>query len=241
MGLVFHPRTLLFGRPCRKSDVGCCSLCYDETWLTTNFHPQILWENRKKDDIGNDCLASVDGVDFEITGYTLRNGKPDPEYFSYKFKRAGLRYEIALCIRTSHIVWISGPFKPGVYNDIMIFRRPLGLKTMLEPGERVEADDSYVGECPVYCKCPSSGTTYKKQKKIRARVRMCHEHANERIKNFGAMKARFRHGVHKHGLALRACAVLTQLSMDSGEPLLMRLDDYDDRMTDMECKALFGI
>ena len=201
---------------------------------------KILWENCFRNDAGNDCLISVDGVDFRILGRKLKNGKPDPEYCSCKFKAAGLRCEIGLCIRTSDIVWTAGPFKPGICNDIEMFRRPLGLKSSLPDGERVEADDGHVGECPACCKCPGSDTSHLRQKKMRARVRMRHERVDERIKNFGSMSSLFRHGVTKHGLAMRAAAILAQLSMESGEKL-MRLPECDDRLTDNEVMVLYGV
>jgi hypothetical protein len=39
----------------------------------------------------------------------------------------------------------------------MIFRH--GLSGMLPPGERVEADNGYVGDCPGKCKVPQAVTT----------------------------------------------------------------------------------
>ena len=60
-----------------------------------------LWENRFENDIGNDYLVSVDGTDL------LLNWKPDQHFYSYKYKAPGLCYEIALCIRSSDIVWIT--------------------------------------------------------------------------------------------------------------------------------------
>jgi len=81
-----------------------------------------LWDNRYQNDIGNDCLVSVDGTDFRCRGRKLLSGKPDKHYYTPKFKGPGYRYEVALCIRTSDIVWIAGPYLPGVYNDLMIFR-----------------------------------------------------------------------------------------------------------------------
>ena len=59
-------------------------------------------------------------------------------WFTQKRKTAGLRYEVAVCIQTGDIVWINGPFKCGVWNDLMIFRRD--LKWKLAPGEMVETD-----------------------------------------------------------------------------------------------------
>jgi hypothetical protein len=74
---------------------------------------QIIWENRHKDDVGNDCLVSVDGVDCRIPDVK----KWDPvkkkmvmnkKLFSHKFKGAGLRFEVGICLLTSDIVWIHG-------------------------------------------------------------------------------------------------------------------------------------
>ena len=73
-------------------------------------------------------------------------------FYSFKFKKSGLRYEICLCIKTGEIVWINGPYECGMWNDLQIFRN--SLMSHLEPGERVEADDGYIGEHPQHIKCP---------------------------------------------------------------------------------------
>ena len=66
-------------------------------------------------DIGRDCLLLVDGTDFRIAmGYR----KP---FWSHKFKKSGLRYEVGLCILTGDICWWSGPYAPGNWNDMGIF------------------------------------------------------------------------------------------------------------------------
>ena len=53
---------------------------------------------------------------------------------------------MGLCILTGDIVWINGPYAPGLYNDLQIFWD--SLVSQLEPNERVEADDGYKGEHP---------------------------------------------------------------------------------------------
>jgi hypothetical protein len=58
---------------------------------------QILFENRKVGDVGNNCLLSVDGTDFRVA---KSYEKP---YYSYKFKKLGFLYEVALCIKTDNI------------------------------------------------------------------------------------------------------------------------------------------
>ena len=51
-------------------------------------------------------------------------------------------------------VWINGPYEPGIWNDILIFRN--SLMSMLGVGERVEADNGYRGEAPQHVKRPKS-------------------------------------------------------------------------------------
>ena len=82
---------------------------------------------------------SVDGTDFRIPN----RGRA---FYSHKFKKSGLRYEVAVCIKTGKIVWINGPFQCGCFPDITIFQDAL-MHELLE-GERVEADDGYIGEAP---------------------------------------------------------------------------------------------
>ena len=94
---------------------------------------------------------SVDGTDFLI------KNPHDGRYkywYSYKLKKPGLRYEVGVSIGCGDIVWIHGPYPCGHYNDIKIFRS--ALKNWLEEGERVIADDGYVGEAPGHVLCPKA-------------------------------------------------------------------------------------
>ena len=183
---------------------------------------------------------SVDGTDFRVRGKLLPNGQPDKRLCSYKFKGPALRYEVGMCIRTSDIVWINGPFLPGVYNDLAMFWSEGGLRDQLEDDERVEADDGYIGNCPHHCKCPKLMAHREDQKRMKARLRMRHETVNERFKNFNCLQDRFRHPLEKHGNFFRAVAVLTQLAMSGGEELF-DCREYDDRLSDQQVAALYGL
>ena len=77
----------------------------------------------------------MDGTDFRIPQITPWS----KSWYSHKFNAPGLRYEIGVCIHTGAIVWVHGPFPPGDYPDISIFRHALIF--MLDNNERVEADD----------------------------------------------------------------------------------------------------
>ncbi|KAL7568137.1 hypothetical protein ACA910_019530 [Epithemia clementina (nom. ined.)] len=73
-------------------------------------------------------------------------GQSGTAFYSHKFKSSGLRYGVASSIVSGNIVHVDGPHPPGNWNDLTCFRKY--LKPKLEPGERVEADDGYLGEDP---------------------------------------------------------------------------------------------
>ena len=198
-----------------------------------------MWENRKKNDIGNDCLISVDGVDCGCLGKKLPNGLINKAWYSHKFKGPGLRYEVAISILGGDIVWINGPYMPGDWNDLVIFRD--GLLQALEEFERVEADDIYRGECPRYVKCPCGIVTNpESRERMQHRVGLRHETVNERLKNYRCLEERFRHGIKKHSACFRAVAVLTQLAIESGEALF-DVREYNDELTDDDVRNVLGL
>ena len=193
-----------------------------------------MWENRYVNDIGNDCLASVDGTDFQM-GW----GAKYKRFCCHKFyKKPGLRYEVAVCLRTSDIVWISGPHFPGLHNDIEIFR--MGLIHILDDGERMEADMGYRGEHPVYIKMPSGVDQKEDRQWLDQRHRNRHETVNNKFKKFNCMKNKFRHSVEKHGDCFNCVAVLSQLSMDHGGVGLFPVV-YDDTVDDFDEEAGYFI
>ena len=57
------------------------------------------------------------------------------EIFFLQVQEAALRYEVGLSILGGEICWISGPYQPGVYNDIEIFWS--SLESHLDEFERV--------------------------------------------------------------------------------------------------------
>jgi hypothetical protein len=185
--------------------------------------PKILFENCFIGDTGEDCLILVDGVDFKMPHY-------GPTFSSHKFtKKSGLQYEIGICIKTGSLVWINGPFACGKWNDIQIFRS--SLLSHLEDGERVEADDGYVGEAH-YVKCPKNFTNPKENEKMQSYVHHHHETVNKRFKDWGIMKEAFqnREMVYLHGDVLRSVAVITQVAINEGEALFSV--EYGDGIDD---------
>ena len=182
----------------------------DELSNNFNYPIQIIWDNRMKKDIGNGCLVSVDGTDFRIP----QHGR---KFYSHKFKKSGLRYEVALCIMTGDIVWINGPYEPGIWPDIKIFRD--SLMSHLGRNERVEADDGYLGEHPQHVKCPAGFANRKENEKMQQRVRNRQESINNRFKFWGILAQEFRHDIADHGDVFRTVAVISQLEINQGERL----------------------
>ncbi len=162
---------------------------------------QILLENRYKHDQYNDCLLSVDGTDFQIP----ERGR---EWYSFKFKKSGVRYEVALSILGGEICWISGPHQPVVYNDLEIFRS--SLASHLDPFERVEADDGYLGEAPLRVKCPACITVPAEKQQMMKRVRSRQETINKRFKQWQILKQVYRHDIRVHRDVFAAIAVISQ-------------------------------
>jgi hypothetical protein len=159
-------------------------------------------------DTGQTCLTTVDGVDFQIQ-------EPTPwssAWCSHKFRSAGLRYEIAICIATGWIVHFNGPFECGSWPDRKIFKQK--LKYRLEKHEKVVADRGYKYIREI-CN-PDQGTVEQKIAMGKARAR--HETVNGRIKSWSSCRQIFRHSHHKHHLVLRSVMVIEQIKMQNGKP-----------------------
>lgn len=136
-------------------------------------------------------------------------------WYSHKFKKPAVRYEVAVCIQTGDIVWTAGPFRAGRYPDITIFRIGGLRQLLLDAGERAEADAGYRGE-PLTIDLPNDGQAFMYCRKKQARQR--HETVNERFKNWTCLKVAFRHDIALHRQFFTAVVVMTQLSFNFGAP-----------------------
>jgi len=118
----------------------------------------IVFENRFKDWCGRtQCLICIDGTDVHIAEPASQSSV----WWSHKFNGPGIRYEVALCIKTSEIVWFRGPF-PCNFSDREIF--DTFLAHQLLPGEGVEADSGYNGRPQIFLPGTAKTSAEKKQK-----------------------------------------------------------------------------
>ncbi len=88
----------------------------------------------------------------------------------------------------------------------------------MDPGEQVEADQGYIGH-PEKIKCPQNVGNPAEKLAMQGRVRARHEMLNGRLKNWGIFSQVYCHNIMRHGKLFWACAVVTQLTIESGEPL----------------------
>ena len=109
-----------------------------------------------------------------------------------------------------------GPYPAGRWTDVKIFVDV--LSNLPEPGERVEADNGYVGRADKE-KCPNNDYNPPKNLGMQSAARSRHETFNGRLKNWGILEKVYRHDITVHGTVFYVCAVITQLSVANGEPL----------------------
>ena len=158
---------------------------------------------------------SIDGTDFKIEQKGA--AKKGNAFGSHKYAgKSALRYELGIDILAGNLVWVGGPYPAGAWPDIKIFMNELAH--LLEPGERVEADNGYVGHADKI-KCPNNDCNPAKNLAMQARVRSRHETFNARLKFWGILGQTYRHDIMQNGSVFYACAVISQLAIENGEPL----------------------
>ena len=164
-------------------------------------------------------ILSVDGVHCRI--YEPRT-QPSSGWYSKKFNKAGLTYEIGVAIYHNKIVWINGPFPVG-QNDMKVFRKALMAK--IPDGRRAIGDEGYRGEPSKV----STRNTFNSEdvNEFANRVRARHETVNSRLKAFGILNQVFRSKgevrMDKHKTAFEACCVIIQYELDNGTSLLFKV------------------
>eukprot|EP00531_Pseudo-nitzschia_arenysensis_P002864 CAMPEP_0116130474 /NCGR_PEP_ID=MMETSP0329-20121206/8500_1 /TAXON_ID=697910 /ORGANISM="Pseudo-nitzschia arenysensis, Strain B593" /LENGTH=298 /DNA_ID=CAMNT_0003624857 /DNA_START=225 /DNA_END=1121 /DNA_ORIENTATION=- len=171
------------------------------------------------DENNNDYfILSVDGVHCRI--HEPRT-QPSSGWYSKKFNKAGLTYELGVAIYHNKIVWINGPFPAG-QNDIKVFRKPGGLMSKIPDDCRAIGDEGYRGE-PTKVSTRNTFNSVE-LKEFENRVRARHETVNSRLKAFGVLNQVFRSKgrgrmMEKHKSAFEACCVIVQYELDNGSKL----------------------
>lgn len=180
------------------------------------------WNNKETGDTREPIfIITVDGVHCPILEPTLRNFEENKPFFSHKFHRAALDYELGISIFTQQCVWVSGPYPAGT-NDITVFRASLKGR-MQEARDRNDVDYRALGDRGYrgernYISIPSSHDE-EEVRDFKGRALSRHETFNGRLKNFDALQQLFRHSIAKHNQCFRAGVVIVQTSLENGSPL----------------------
>ncbi len=93
--------------------------------------------------------------------------------------------------------------------DVAIFDSV--LVHCLEQGERVEADNGYVGR-PDKIKCPKNDCNPAENRVMQGIVRSHHETFNGWLKAWGILGNVYRHDIREHGTVFHACAACSKWS-----------------------------
>ena len=142
----------------------------------------------------------------------------DKDYYSHKYGRSGLSFELGIAIAQQQVVWMNGPIKPGVYNDIKAFTE-LGLMSKLKAtGKRAIGDSAYVGY-PDQVSTKNLHLDNRAVAGFKRRALSRHEAFNNLLKRFDCLSGRFRHGVDRLGHCFEAVLVICQYQIETTSPL----------------------
>ena len=120
-------------------------------------------------------------ITFDRTDFRIQEPIPfNPKWYSHKFKGPGLRYEVAICIKTGWIVWVNGPFPAGEWPDRKIAQA--GINHHLDENECYVGDGGYY-DGRQWAETPTGYNNH--EQKMYAMARACHETVNRRFKQFG--------------------------------------------------------
>ena len=159
---------------------------------------------------------TVDGTHIWIAEPGHEEYSQDSKYFSHKFNKAGVNYELGIAIASGRLLWMNGPFKAG-QNDLNIFVKEGLEQRLLLLKKKAIGDGIYRGHEKAVS-YPNYSDSYG-VKKFKSRALKRHEDFNGMTKTFKILSGRFRHGVGKIAAAFESVAVICQYKIERDEPL----------------------
>ena len=128
--------------PTKKTVLKWVWFCVRE--ISTLKENVILWENRKTNDCGDDCLVSDDCIDCMFQQMLMNNpekqGKKmvNEAFCSHEIDALALQCEIAVSLLLNDVVWINGPLCPGNWNDLETFSEVNRLRQTMHVSVRLQ-------------------------------------------------------------------------------------------------------
>ena len=171
-------------------------------------------------DIGVTFLYTVDGTHCPIW-------EPRPFstiWSSHKLGgRAGVNYEIAVCIYKPSLMWIHGPVPAGLKNDIAIYKEEL-LGHIREYASSVGRSVKGIGDKGYRGVDEFISTRNpfdpKEIYEFKDRALARHETYNSRLKNWKVLTSLFRHDLDFHGECFRAINTILAYQLNNGSVTL---------------------
>lgn len=161
-------------------------------------------------------VITVDGTHCWIEEPQHPEWSQDSRYYSHKYGKAGVDYELGIALPVSLLVWMNGPYPAGE-SDLRVFKR-YGLKQKLTAeNKRAIADGGYQGY-PKLLSTPNSQDS-KEVKKFKSRALKRHETFNGMTKRFECLSGCFRHGIDRFATMFEAICVICQFQLEHGHPL----------------------
>jgi hypothetical protein len=165
---------------------------------------------------GEEWVMTVDGTHCWIQEPGHPTWSRDTTFFSHKYNKAGIGYELGIHLWESRLIWMNGPHKAGK-NDGWVLKHN-GLLAKLELlGKKAIGDLGYRGfQAAVSVPNPYDS---RRVRLFKSRACLRHETFNGLIKEFDCLKGRFRHAPAKFATCFEAVCVLCQYKLQADRPL----------------------
>jgi hypothetical protein len=154
----------------------------------------IDYKSRLVNNARNNCLMMINGTDFCIQQKGVaRKGNL---FGSHKYAgKSMLCYKHRVNILERNLIRVEGPYPTGAWPSVNFVYSV--LLHCLEPGERVEADNSYVGHAKKI-KCPNNDCNPVENLWMQSVARSCHGTLSRHLKNWGILEKVYRHDITAH-------------------------------------------
>ncbi|CAJ1934594.1 unnamed protein product [Cylindrotheca closterium] len=185
----------------------------------------IVWEENSQK--GKRWVMSVDGIHCWINEPSRPKWSQGPRYYSHKYNKAGLDYELGISLVDNRLLWIRGPF-PAETNDITVLREEGLLAELKQQKQSAICDKGYNGEPNHVSTCNLHDNAGAKL--FKSRALKGHENFNNLLKENNILDTRFRHNKTRFSDAFEARCVLAQYRIQ-GEISLYNIliEDVVDR------------
>jgi DDE superfamily endonuclease len=167
-------------------------------------------------DDDDEWVMTVDGTHCWIEEPEHPTWSRDTSYFSHKYNKAGMGYELGIHLWKSQLIWMNGPHKAGK-NDSWVLQNNGLLEKLRLINKKAIGDLGYRGSQDAVSVPNPYDSRPVRVFKSRACLRQ--ETFNGIIKEFDCLKGRFRHSTTKFGVCFEAVCVLCQYKLENDRPL----------------------